>query len=190
MFMGAEVDYKPYYKPAKIVNLPFKTCVYRTKNDSGKSIVGRGKTDFINSKYYEPHKCATYNFELFRSSDTSSSSMSSTQSSSGSFNISNDSSYYSNVDASSSAVNVSNSNFNNSIVDDSPFSKNMTDTLNLGATSTPVNNDIIIDIGHDGINDFFIDGSMPTPKTNTLFSPNIEDNDSDPILIDFKKNNN
>ena len=63
--MGAEIAYVPYYKPGKLTTLPFKTCVYNTKNEAGKSIVGRGKTDFINKKYYEEHKCAEYNFEAF-----------------------------------------------------------------------------------------------------------------------------
>ncbi len=63
--MGAEIAYVPYYKPGKLTTLPFKTCVYKTKTDSGKTIVGRGKTDFINKKYYEEHKSAEYNFEMF-----------------------------------------------------------------------------------------------------------------------------
>ncbi len=63
--MGAEIAYVPYYKPGKLTILPFKTCVYKTKTESGKTIVGRGKTDFINKKYYEEHKSADYNFEIF-----------------------------------------------------------------------------------------------------------------------------
>jgi hypothetical protein len=70
--MGAEIAYVPYYKPGKLTTLPFKTCVYKTKNEAGKSIVGRGKTDFINKKYYEEHKCAEYNFEAFEHGDYSS----------------------------------------------------------------------------------------------------------------------
>ncbi len=193
MFMGAEVDYKPYYKPAKIVNLPFKTCIYRTKNDSGKSIVGRGKTDFINSKYYDPHKSATYNFELFRSSDTPSSSTmasSTAPATSGSFNISNDSSYYADpidtiVDPIPTRPIVDTSS---STIVESPFSKNLTDTLNLGVTTTPVNNDIIIDIGHDGVDDFYIEGADSNPGyLGAPFSSIIDENDGDPIVIDFKR---
>ncbi len=182
-FMSAEADYKPYYKPAKIVNLPFKTCIYRTKNDSGKSVVGRGKTDFINAQYYEPHKCATYNFEIFKSGDTHSSSIASTTNASGSFNIENNESYFSD---SQENAKTSTATFSSPIVETSIYTGNNSDSLNLGATSTPVDNDIIIDIGHDGINDFYIDDiNMPAP--GQLFSPSIEDNDSDPILIDFKK---
>ncbi len=74
--MTAETAYVPYYKPGKLTTLPFKTCVYKTKNESGKTIVGRGKTDFIDKKYYEPHQCADYNFVAFGHSSSASSSSS------------------------------------------------------------------------------------------------------------------
>ncbi len=61
-----------YYKPGKIVNLKFKQCIYKTKNDSNKTIVGRGAADFINKKYYESHPCSKYDFEIFHSAPSGS----------------------------------------------------------------------------------------------------------------------
>jgi hypothetical protein len=64
-FANAKKEDKQKYKPDKIATLGFKVCVYKTKSESGKTITGRGKTSFITDKYYEPHPCAKYNFELF-----------------------------------------------------------------------------------------------------------------------------
>ena len=113
-----------------------------------------------------------------------------TTTASGSFNISNDSSYYADpidtvVDPIPTRPVVDTSS--SSIVE-SPFSKNLTDTLNLGVTSTPVNNDIIIDIGHDGVDDFYIEGADSNPGyLGAPFSSIIDENDGDPIVIDFKR---
>ena len=77
-FMALEKADKDYYKPGKIVNLKFKQCIYKTKNEGGKTIVGRGATDFINKKYYEAHKCSNYDFELFGAAPNSSSAATAT----------------------------------------------------------------------------------------------------------------
>ena len=192
--MTAEVDYKPYYKPNKIVNLAFKTCVYKTKNESGKTIVGRGKTDFINKKYYEPHKSAEYDFESFKRSDETYSEDSNTS-------FSNESAIYNNTV-------VSNNNDTNfyKAPETTPI-----DMLDLKTTSRPLNEDIFIDIDHDGLNDFVVsdlplnDGisySAPKSKTSDTESAkspqvsaittefNISDftgNSDNSTIIDFKK---
>ena len=227
-FMTAETNYSPHYKPAKIVNLAFKTCVYRTKNDSGKSIVGRGKTDFINKKYYEPHKCANYNFEMFRPNDYEEPVQ----------NIEETTIQENAVDLAVQnyvvdtpvTTNIDNSNYYNPTFSDDLIDINITpnanDTTLTGSvtntvtTPTPTiktefidsvytppqvsdeemrvlveNNELFIDVNHDGINDFVIDSLIfPNPKPeNSTTSSNELDlstlNDYDPITLDFKKNN-
>ena len=63
--MSASKDYPPNYKANKFVNMGFKKCIYKTKTSSGKNLVGRGATDFINKAHLADHKMSTYNFEMF-----------------------------------------------------------------------------------------------------------------------------
>ena len=51
----------------KIQSLKFKNCMYKIKNTKGKSMVGTGKVDFLESKYKEKQKIKTYNFGKFTS---------------------------------------------------------------------------------------------------------------------------
>ena len=67
-------QFEEYYKAGKIVGLKFKQCIYKTKTASGKTIVGRGMSDFINKKYYEEHKCAKYDFQLYADANSASAS--------------------------------------------------------------------------------------------------------------------
>lgn len=143
--MSAEIEYKPHYKAQKIVQLPFKTCVYRTKNESGKSIIGRGKTDFIASKYYEPHKSATYNFDIFDRADAS-------------------------FESPSALDNMPTNPSTNYGVAKAFKTPPTSDSINLNATSKPINTELYIDLDHDGINDFQIEdyhSSDITKKSNS-----------------------
>lgn len=63
--LSIEYAHKPNYKAGKIKALTFKSCIYKTKNLKGKSIVGKGKLDFLDAKYKEPKSVKTYNFEKF-----------------------------------------------------------------------------------------------------------------------------
>ena len=161
-FMGAEIDYKPHYKPAKIVNLPFKTCIYKTKDESGKIVVGRGKTDFITKKFYEPKKCSNYNFEIFESAETEHVSTTSTNNSDDNFYTEKE--FYSAPKASSETDNA----------------------VNLNVTSKPMNNvdDIYIEVNNDVNNDFPIKSSSNSKELN--MQERVATN-SDPIVINFKK---
>ncbi len=184
-FMTAETDYKPYYKPAKIVNLAFKTCVYRTKNDSGKSIVGRGKTDFINKKYYEHHKSANYNFEMFRPADLkyeeapNSSVTQPEETSSYSPTVSNDD------------ILIQSQNYYTPTFSDDLIDININSSVK---TSTPAsNNDLYIDVNHDGINDFVVENfitSSSAEKPNEFNMSDLSGANLDPITLDLKKKNN
>ena len=161
-FMGAEIDYKPHYKPAKIVNLPFKTCIYKTKDESGKIVVGRGKTDFITKKFYEPKKCSNYNFEIFESAETEHISTTSTDNSGDNFYTEKE--FYSVPKASNEPNN----------------------TINLNVTSKPMNDvdDIYIEVSNDVNNDFPIKSSSNSKELN--MQERVATN-SDPIVINFKK---
>ncbi len=68
-YMKASKDYPPNYRAVKFVNLGFKKCIYKTKSASGKNLVGRGATDFINKKHLDKHKFSSYNFEIFGHGD-------------------------------------------------------------------------------------------------------------------------
>ena len=161
-FMGAEIDYKPHYKPAKIVSLPFKTCIYKTKDESGKIVVGRGKTDFITKKFYEPKKCSNYNFEIFESAETEHISTTSTDNSGDNFYTEKE--FYSAPKASNEPNN----------------------TINLNVTSKPMNDvdDIYIEVSNDVNNDFPIKSSSNSKELN--MQERVATN-SDPIVINFKK---
>ena len=170
-FMGAEIDYKPHYKPAKIVSLPFKTCIYKTKDESGKTIVGRGKTDFISKKFYEPKKCSNYNFEIFENAETENVSTASNNGSGDNFYTENE--FYSAPKATES---------------------NNSSAINLDVTSRPMDNvnDIYIDLGSDNTNNIVVDSSpIKSPTSSGANEINMKDkvnSDADPIVINFKKN--
>ena len=51
----------------KVQSLKFKNCMYKVKNTKGKSIVGTGKLDFLESKYKEPKTVKEYRFDKFTS---------------------------------------------------------------------------------------------------------------------------
>ena len=47
------------------MSLKSKQILYKVKDSKGKSSVGKGKLDFLESKYKEPKKLKEYNFEKF-----------------------------------------------------------------------------------------------------------------------------
>ena len=181
-FMTAEIDYKPYYKPQKIVNLAFKTCVYKTKTESGKTVVGRGKTDFINKKYYEKKKSVNYDFDMFVRE----------------VNV-DDSNSESRKFASSPVV----SNTDNPAMN---FINNYNDAVKLEVNSKPMDTEIFIDVNHDGNNDFVVpdlprrnstatttttdtttNNSTSSSSSNEFNMNNINNDDNNSFIIDFKK---
>lgn len=156
-FMTAEIAYVPYYKPGKLTVLPFKTCVYKTKNESGKTIVGRGKTDFINKKYYEKHNSIEYNFEAFKYKGSANSA---------------ESAYFTGENYADtkmfSATNV---------IDTNPI------TTENKVKNAPT--DIFIDVDNDGINDFVIEPLVNSNSSNEININSITSTDS--TVIDLKK---
>ena len=158
--MSAEIACVPFYKPGKLTTLPFKTCVYKTKNENGKTIVGRGKTDFINKKYYAAHTSANYNFAAF--GHTSSSSVAN----------STGSGYFSG-EAYRDTKMLSNNNEN--LID--------VDTVISNTNRSVKHPDIFIDVDNDGVNDFIVE-PLTTKKELDI---NSIKNSGDSTIIDLKK---
>ena len=59
--------WKPNYETGKIIALKSKQVIYKVKDLKGKSIVNKGKVDFMEAKYKEPQKVKTYDFSKFTS---------------------------------------------------------------------------------------------------------------------------
>lgn len=57
--------WKRNFVVSKIQGLKFKGIIYKTKDSKGKYVVNNGSVDFLESKYKEPHKVKTYNFDKF-----------------------------------------------------------------------------------------------------------------------------
>ena len=60
-----EFKWKPNYAAGKIMALKGKQVIYKVKDTKGKSIVNKGKVDFMESKYKEPQKTKMYDFTKF-----------------------------------------------------------------------------------------------------------------------------
>lgn len=166
-FMGEKKVAERYYKPGKIFSLKFKQCVYKTKNASGKTIVGRGATDFIKSSYYEPHKCAKYNFELFATAPSGSTTNT------------------------ASAHSSANTFFSGNDVPDSMLSSKDYNVIDVA--SSPISNsndDIFIDLNNDGLNDLSYAKSLNKNSNCNSTSTGVykinSSSDGDSVVIDYK----
>ena len=180
-FMGEKKAVERHYKPGKIFSLKFKQCVYKTKDAKGKTIVGRGATDFIKNSYYEEHKCAKYNFEIFATSPSSSTT-------------------------SSESINTNNTFFSGDDIPDtmllsqdqkvidvvgSPVSSGGFNTTNLTSSSS-ADTDIFIDLNNDGINDMTYaktlntnSGTNDDSNSSGIFKIN-DVSDGDSVIIEYK----
>ncbi len=64
---GIEFKWKPNFGAGKIMSLKAKQVIYKVKDTKGKSVVNKGKVDFMESKYKEPQKLKKYDFTKFTS---------------------------------------------------------------------------------------------------------------------------
>ena len=71
-YKSVEWIYKVNQDKAKIQGLPFKSLVFRTKDINGKWVCEVGKVDFLETKYKEPQKIKSFNFNKFTSGITTS----------------------------------------------------------------------------------------------------------------------
>lgn len=58
-------EWTPNYKAGKIMSLKSKQVIYKVKDLKGKSIVNKGKVDFMEAKYKTPQKVKNYDFTKF-----------------------------------------------------------------------------------------------------------------------------
>ena len=68
-------EWKPNYAAGKIMSLKSKQVIYKIKDLKGKSIVNKGKVDFIESKYKEVQKTKNYDFAKFETGISSAESI-------------------------------------------------------------------------------------------------------------------
>lgn len=70
-----EFKWKPNYSAGKIMSLKSKQVIYKIKDLKGKSIVNKGKVDFMESKYKEMQKSKKYDFAKFETGISSAESI-------------------------------------------------------------------------------------------------------------------
>ncbi len=179
-FMGEKKAVERFYKAGKIFSLKFKQCVYKTKDAKGKTIVGRGATDFIKNSYYETHKCAKYNFEIFATS--SSNSATETEA------INTNNTFFTGDDLPETML----LSKDQGIIDvvGAPVTSGFAETKLTSSSSTDT--DIFIDLNHDGINDLSYakslnknSGSNDDAASSGIYKVG-DVSDGDSIVIDYK----
>ena len=62
---GIKWGWKEYFQADKLSKMKFKECAYKTKNVKGKTIIGGGKVDFLDSKYKAKQEDKSFNFYKF-----------------------------------------------------------------------------------------------------------------------------
>ncbi len=62
---GINYGYKSNFTAGKVQSQKFKAIIYKTKDLKGKSLVGKGKLDFLESKYKEKHNPKKFNFSKY-----------------------------------------------------------------------------------------------------------------------------
>ena len=62
--------YKANFKAGKIQSQKFRAIIYKTRDIKGKMLVGKGKLDFLESKYKEKHNPKQFNFAKYYDSAT------------------------------------------------------------------------------------------------------------------------
>lgn len=62
---GISISYTETIKPHLVNSMAFKTLFFRTKDSKGRVKQGKGKTNFLDSKYTKPFELAEYNFEKY-----------------------------------------------------------------------------------------------------------------------------
>ena len=62
---GIEWKFVPKFAPDKVRSLPFKSCLFKYKTNTGGLQIVDGKADFMDAKYKEKHTDKKYDFEKF-----------------------------------------------------------------------------------------------------------------------------
>ena len=66
-YTGVKYDWEDYFKPAKLMALPYKSCAYKVQTDARPEF-GEAVLSFMESKYKEPKPTKEYNFTKFDNS--------------------------------------------------------------------------------------------------------------------------
>ena len=86
-YKGIKWAWIPYYKAGKVQSLKFKYVIYKTKDLSGKSLIGQAKIDFLEARYKEKQKIKTYNFSKYSRGSSVSNESSDNESTDGKFDL-------------------------------------------------------------------------------------------------------
>ena len=62
---GVKFDYVKYFKAGKLQTLSAKSCAYKIRGSNGKPLVGEGKFGYLESKYKEPRKLKSFDFNRY-----------------------------------------------------------------------------------------------------------------------------
>ena len=62
---GVKFDYVKYFKAGKLQTLSAKSCAYKIRGSNGKPLVGEGKFGYLESKYKEPRKTKSFDFNRY-----------------------------------------------------------------------------------------------------------------------------
>ena len=62
---GVKFDYVKYFKAGKLQTLSAKSCAYKIRGSNGKPLVGEGKFGYLESKYKEPRKTKSFDFNKY-----------------------------------------------------------------------------------------------------------------------------
>ncbi|MCI8617723.1 MAG: TraM recognition domain-containing protein [Clostridia bacterium] len=68
---NVEWKFVPYFKPGKLQTLSQRNCTFKIRDIGGRLMVGEGKLNYLDSKYKEPKKTKTFDFEKYTNSFTS-----------------------------------------------------------------------------------------------------------------------
>ena len=62
---GVKFDYVKFFKAGKLQTLSAKSCAYKIRGSNGKPLVGEGKFGYLESKYKEPRKTKSFDFNRY-----------------------------------------------------------------------------------------------------------------------------
>ena len=62
---GVKFDYVKFFKAGKLQTLSAKSCAYKIRGSNGKPMVGEGKFGYLESKYKEPRKTKSFDFNRY-----------------------------------------------------------------------------------------------------------------------------
>lgn len=62
---GVKFDYVKFFKAGKLQTMPAKDCAFKVRGSNGKPLVGQGRFGYLESKYKEPRKTKSFDFNKY-----------------------------------------------------------------------------------------------------------------------------